>query len=840
VPPDSDKEQMSPEQWKAYGDQVQIELDRRLGSASHIKSLSELETPAGVEKFYTGFEVLNGLEVQDAFGSLYEVKVTRMPAVRALDFSLPIKAGTQFRAVAGFRVDLLDAREQANKQSVAFREFEIGVATSPDKQKTLFMNTMLTRTEPDFRTRGLGEGLYWMTHTTSKDLGGVNDGDFLIFGVVGHEESKALLAPERVNQKSRVKPVREDLAQQIPITQLIGRTAGKEAKTSIVSVREINLNDLTPADYFQFVVVTRGKPLFPTPSRIGTGSTDAYVEAQWDLLVSAGGTEWTQIIADFGPQGDGLSGIMADEFPELSDAAREVIRVNGMPAAPLSTDLKVNGQETISQWFEIGGNGNPQNWKGIRYPLLADPRTETFLKVATTPEMATTLRDHDLPILRESLRSAGMLASAKDVEMVNITVGTKRMQALKMPLFTRNAVDQLESGKINVEQALKIFEQVTIQNMVLWKKTGVVHFFDARDVMIGGEDRVFTLGFSHSSIFRGVSRVEYDEPVMKLILRSAGIAAGNAGLPWKDADLTEFLRTQKRTDLLPEAGQVAQIALTPIAGAINPDQVLLSRERDVGLAIPGRQLAKSGVLDFLKKSAEGMVYIMAADTLLKAMNPAENPVEKLEISSDQIRLDHYKDDCQKELITQQNLDKLFGSVFYSKTSWANRFKTDYDGSLHPELWEPKWREEKVLLALYPGASPQKLIGIRDQYRQNVFQDLIQNSLIGWKKLAIPDPADPLKIKNFPFNEEIYISATSADQMGKTDNRLIVWTTVPEANNQKRMVTLLEMEQAKKDDAWTMVQQSNESLTIKINKQDRTARLLQFAGNLIIKIDAAGK
>lgn len=145
-------------------------------------------------------------------------------------------------------------------------------------------------------------------------------------------------------------------------------------------------------------------------------------------------------------------------------------------------------------------------------------------------------------------------------------------------------------------------------------------------------------------------------------------------------------------------------------------------------------------------------------------------------------------------------------------------------------------EEQALLDLYPGQSGEQSEKMRMQYRANVVQDLIKNSLVGGKKLMVLERV----LGELRFNESVFVSATSADQMGKTDNRLSVWTTLPEANNRKRMVTLLEMVQAKEGGAWTIVQQSNEPLSIKVNNQIRTARLFPFMGNFIIKIDAVRK
>lgn len=561
------------------------------------------------------------------------------------------------------------------------------------------------------------------------------------------------------------------------------------------------------------------------------------------------------------------------DFP-LSEAARKAIQLNDVRGISLSGPISIVEQDgkitTSDGWYSFKPKVLVQKeLQGETTGVIYNPEERRIIKFAVDTEYNFYI-DYEVAGLKVSLGHSGY---ASQVAPITLQYQGQQYHAVSIPHLPGADIRYLK-GKIPAQSMAGLTEEAFVELVRVAREGKIVHDDPAliNAIADSAGEHVTWIDFSSSYTID-----HYDASVLWNLWRRYSFALNNIGLPpIKYFSPEELLTARNATELLPPPSSATNILVTPVAAALN--RYLSMRNGEVeGVIVPGRVRSLPDIIgengeripatsfalesEFVSSSTgqvsqiwrmvgkvgsagirialpilEGTVYFVGADILAQAIDPAENPVEKIDVINHD---EAYKTKYQKEIMAQQILDKLFGSIFYSKQFWANRFQSDQDNNLRTELWKPYLLEEKALLALYPlspNVSLQKLTEIKQQYRANVVQDLIQKSLIGYKQLEISDSI----LKDVPFNEEIYISATSADQSGKSDNHLVVWTALPEANNQKKIVVLLEMVQTKEGGVWQMVQQSDMPLSIKVNGQDRTAKLFQFAGNLNIKINAVKK
>lgn len=591
---------------------------------------------------------------------------------------------------------------------------------------------------------------------------------------------------------------------------------------------------------------TVGDATRSTPVTPDSGQAQLSSEENMKRFVGPGGTLAFTLAADAG----------------FSNAARETMEKFGVPFAPIKKAVYVGGTRT-SGWFEIGGGGGDVAMWNTEYykPMLVNPTTGTMLKVGWKMQAQEVL-PRDVTALKTSLRLVGDEVSAQQVKLVEVEIAGNTVTAVQMPIFPNNLGQMLRSGAISEERAATLLQRAYIHDYTLAQTIGVVHNGSVGDTFLAADgEQVFTLGFSMSSSISVPEQARFSEHIARILDSSYSRAAKDAGLEWKTPDLPDLLTKGVQIITTPMAIGKKDIAFSRAMESLPPTKASPPEIWDaqtgayrVSAAVslpPGASPPSSEFWRAAGRAAsagarvvwpilKGATYLVAADLFLKAIDPADNLEEKIGIPySEEARISNY----QSELTAQKKIDELFGSIIASKERWADRFQTDQDNDLRPELWDPYLHEEQALLDYYidSGLPFPKLTEIRQEYRANVVQDLIKNSLIGWKKLEIADRV----LGILQFNEEVYISATSADRTRTSNNRLIVWTAVPEANNQKRVVTLVEMAQAKNGGAWTIVQQSNEPITVKIKGNDhvfreRTVRFVQDKDNLNLVIAAAEK
>jgi hypothetical protein len=554
---------------------------------------------------------------------------------------------------------------------------------------------------------------------------------------------------------------------------------------------------------------------------------------------------------------------------DLSDIGKQIISEHGLKSTILRSSVNFNGKSSMG-WYDLNGLGDPSQWN-TKFAVLYHPEQQQFLKLALGDSGAKDLLSEQDAITAIS----NVIAEPLPVQMGEVGIGVQTYSALEMKKYGTSAFAQWVRYK-NGEVPLSSVEELNRQGFIFgykMLKAGYLHTDphlgnilqtpSGKTILIDWAE-MQKVPFNNQSVgvlwgfYRNASRefkINIGFSGYKSLLRANKIVED---IPFPDQSFTTLatpvVGALSRYFLMGENGQVEGVIMPGRVSSLPKDLTgpkgeklpasAFALDSEIGAAEGAGQVSQVWRLVGKVGSAgtrialpilEGTAYFVGADMLMQAINPAENPVETIVTSySDEARISNY----QTELTAQTKLDDLFKPIFASKQLWANRFQSDQDNNLRPQLWAPYLMEEKALLEYYHDQPLPELARIRQEYRANIVKNLITNSLIGEKKLEISDPV----IKNLPFSEQVFISATSVDQAGTTDNRLFVWTAVPETKNQNRIVILLEAATVKENgkDVWKTIQQGNESMTVKIQGKDRTVRFFQDQGNLKIVIAAAKK